>query len=357
MAKRYTYIPKKRIKKVVTKGGYEYGAKDVMDGAYVKGMRKKYWGGGKMAKGGEVGVSPEAEQQALSMIGFDWFKMDRPSQISVVNELVEDGLIPKFAKGGGVAEKLVVEFTLGDGKKVKKTFDSKADMDEGITDYMMNHDVDEVKVLEEEEAPAPAKEEKKKADLFKMAKVEKKGTPKGKTKEGVEVEGLEGDIQEYKRLNQQIKMLTADKELISGKIKEVGKEKYLELYEDKRRVPENFNLVSGDEQIMFVVADSYTKVTDEKQAMLENYGEGLVETVTTYKFTDLIEKKLPNGMTIGEVVTQMIMDNEEIPEKDKMNLITAEVVTRVPKGTIKRLLDYDDPSQVYNLIQPIVSLR
>jgi hypothetical protein len=247
---------------------------------------------------------------------------------------------------GGVAEKIKVSFTMGDGSVVVKTYDSKADSDEGIADFMMENDVTDVKVEEEKK--------KSLADIVK--KTEKKGA-KGKEKESVDVDGYESDIAEYKRLNEKIKMLTADKELIGGKLKSVGKEKFIELYEEKRRTPDNFLLRDGDEQILFMVQDKYIKVTPEKEAMLDNYGKGLVETVTTYKFTDLIEKRLPNGQTIGEVVVGMIMDNKMIPDMDKMNLITAEVVTRIPKGTIDRLMEYKDPAEVFTLIEPIVALK
>jgi hypothetical protein len=269
-----------------------------------------------------------------------------PSFQASVERAVKMGWGGKVMAEGGVAEKIKVSFTMGDGSVVVKTYDSKADSDEGIADFMMENDVTDVKVEEEKK--------KSLADIVK--KTEKKGA-KGKEKESVDVDGYESDIAEYKRLNEKIKMLTADKELIGGKLKSVGKEKFIELYEEKRRTPDNFLLRDGDEQILFMVQDKYIKVTPEKEAMLDNYGKGLVETVTTYKFTDLIEKRLPNGQTIGEVVVGMIMDNKMIPDMDKMNLITAEVVTRIPKGTIDRLMEYKDPAEVFTLIEPIVALK
>lgn len=265
---------------------------------------------------------------------------------SSVEQAVKMGWGGKVMAEGGVAEKIKVTFTLADGSVVSKSFDSKSDSDEGIADFMMSNDVTDVRVEEEKK--------KSLADLVK--KTEKKGA-KSKDKPSVEIDGYEGDIAEYKRLNEKIKMLTADKELIGGKLKAVGKEKFIELYEERRRTPENFLLKDGDEEILFMVQDKYIKVTPEKEAMLNNYGKGLVETATTYKFTELIEKKLPNGQTIGEIVVGMIMDNKMIPEDDKMNLITAEQVTRIPKGTIDRLMDYKDPAEVFTLIEPITALK
>jgi len=253
-----------------------------------------------------------------------------------------------MAEGGSVAAtKIKVIYTLGDGKMVTQNYNSKEESDEGIANYMIENDVVDVKV----------EEEKKKSSLADIAKVEKKGAKSKSDQPKVELDGYESDIAEYKRINERVNIMKAEKEIVSGRIKEAALQKWLEMYEDKRTNPDTIKLVDGDESILYVPQDKYLSVTDEKKAMLENYGKNLVETVTTYEFTDLIEKELPNGQTIGEVVIGMIMDNKLIPERDKMNLIKAKVVSRVPKGTIDRLLDFENPEEVFKLVQPTVMLR
>lgn len=329
--------------------------------ANVEKATKMGWGGKVMAEGGRIKVTDGDDTFYLTYIDSTHFFLSNSPEYkgnpyhigqfrsrpfyNEVNDWLKNHK-HKMAEGGAVGEKVKVTFTLAGGKTVTKTYDSKADSDEGIADFMLENDVEDIKV----------EEEKKKSLLDIVKKVEKKGA-KSKDKPTVEIDGAESDIAEYKRLNEKIKMLTADKELIGGKLKAIGKEKFVELYEQKNRTPENFLLADGDESILFMVQDKYIKVTPEKEAMLENYGKGLVETVTTYKFTELIEKKLPNGQTIGEVVVGLIMDSSVIPENDKMNLITAESVTRVPKGTIDRLMEYDNPEEVFNLIEPITALK
>lgn len=363
--------PEQQAQELIGADWFKMSAQD--QAAFTKEMQRE--GLIKMENGGAIQTSPEKFWQTLDtklrkdllqehlvmgedepMYDFTIKKLRKvaflpyealtPEYQANVEAAVKMGWGGKVMAEGGVAEKIKVTYTLADGKVVTKTYDSKSDSDEGIADFMMDNDVSDIKV----------EEEKKKtlADIVK--KTEKKGA-KSKEKPAVDIKGYESDIAEYKRLNERIKMLTADKELIGGKLKSVGKEKFVELYEEQRRTPDNFLLRDGDEEILFMVQDKYIKVTPEKEAMLENYGKGLVETVTTYKFTDLIEKKLSNGQTIGEVVVGMIMDNEMIPEQDKMNLITAEVVTRVPKGTIDRLMEYKEPAEVFTLIEPITALK
>ena len=67
--------------------------------------------------------------------------------------------------------------------------------------------------------------------------------------------------------------------------------------------------------------------------------------------------ELKNGMTIGELLSTFIQENDLIPDEVKGNLIIQETSMRVPKGTINRLLEYDNPKEIFYLIQPVVALR
>ena len=60
-----------------------------------------------------------------------------PSFQASVERAVKMGWGGKVMAEGGVAEKIKVSFTMGDGSVVVKTYDSKADSDEGIADFMM----------------------------------------------------------------------------------------------------------------------------------------------------------------------------------------------------------------------------
>ena len=138
-------------------------------------------------------------------------------------------------------------------------------------------------------------------------------------------------------------------ELIGGRLKEAGKDAFLELYEQNRRKPDNFNIVDGDEEILFIVMDKYKKVEPEKEAMLEKY-EGLLEKVTTFKFNpDVLDR-------VGEKVSELIM-NSDLSEEDKSNLIIKEETVAIKKGSIDRLMDYEDPEQIFDLVEPIMALK
>jgi hypothetical protein len=101
---------------------------------------------------------------------------------------------------------------------------------------------------------------------------------------------------------------------------------------------------------MLIVMDKYTIVDENKAGILSNF-DGLLAENVVYKFNaDLVEK-------YGAVLSELIINCPEIDDLDKGNLITGENTFSVAKGSIDRLMQYDNPEQVFELINPIVALK
>lgn len=289
----------------------------------------------------EQTVSEAAEQAVGSAT---WHRLDEMQKAGVVGELVSDGVIGvRMAEGSMVATGFKVTYILMDGKKVERKYKSKEDMDEGIADAYMEFDIENIEV--EEDKPA-----KEKVGLFAMAKKAEPKKAKGAPKPEVVVDGIESEIARYDELKEIINNAKAEQELIGGRLKEIGKENFLELYEEKGRKPENFNLKDGDEEILFIVMDKYKKVEPEKEAILEKY-EGLLEKVTTYSFNPEVLDR------VGDVVERLIMDNKELSDNDKAKLLIVDTTVAVKKGSLDRLMDYDNPAEIFDLIEPILALK
>ena len=286
-------------------------------------------------------VSEAAEQAVGSAT---WHRLDEMQKAGVVGELVTDGVIGvRMAEGSMVATGFVVTFILMDGKKVERKYKNKEDMDEGIANAYIEFDIENIEVAEEK----PAKE---KVGLFAMAKKAEPKKSKGAPKPEVVVEGIEEEIARYDQLKEIINSAKAEQELIGGRLKEIGKENFLEIYEEKGSKPDNFNLKDGDEEILFIVMDKYKKVEPEKEALLEKY-DGLLEKVTTYSFNPEVLAR------VGNVVEKLIMNTKEISEADKEKLLIVNTTIDIKKGTIDRLMDYDNPEEIFDLIEPILALK
>jgi hypothetical protein len=201
---------------------------------------------------------------------------------------------------------------------------------------------------------APAK----KSSLFSSAKpVPATAAARKKVREQVQVNGIADEIARYDELKANINNAKAEQEVIGGRLKELGREKFLDLYEQRGVRPANFDLADGDQNILLEVTDKYLKVEPEKAELLRQF-DGLLEEKTTYEFdSELLEKQVSDGMTIGDVVSMLIQDSKLIPDSDKANLIKAKMSMRVPKGTLDRLMQYDNPRQVFSLISPILALK
>lgn len=269
----------------------------------------------------------------------------------------EEKLFSWFAKGGVATEgKFLVKYYLKESPNdfKEKIFD---DRDKAEFFFETIQDDDDIVVMPIEEVVEKASAPTKSKNLFSAAKPVPVTKTAAKKRERVEVNGISDLIRRYDELNAKIKDAEAAKSVIGGELKEIGREKFLDLYEDRGFRPANFDLADGNENILLEVTDKYLKVEPEKAAILENY-DGLLEVKTTYEFNaEILEKKVSDSMTVGDVVSMLIQDSKLLSDSDKENLIKAKTTMRVPKGTIDRLLEYDNPREVFNLISPILALK
>lgn len=308
---------------------------------FMEDEEDEYAKGGKLRKHRRRKKS--LEERAEELVGSqEWHMLDRAEKADVISEMITEGILPVFAKGGVAdAQSYKVKFTLSNNDIVEVDYSSKEDMDNGIADFYLANDVDNVEVIEQEE---------KKKGLFDMAKKAPAKKSASKEKPEVIVEGIESEIARYDELKEIINNAKAEQEIIGGKLKAIGTEEFLNMYEEDKRKPENFNLADGDEKILFIVMDKYKKVEPEKAAILRKY-KGLLEEVTTYSFNPEVLDR------VGDVVSNLIMNSDELSDEDKKRLLIVDTTVAVKKGSIDRLMDYDNPEEIYALIEPIVALK
>ena len=307
-----------------------------------KHFSNKMADGGMMAKGGYTSRHRKRtlEEKAQEMYGSDWFDLDERTR----KKLIDDLRITKGEKGLIVGDKYVVTFTLDNGKTIKKSYSTKDELDEGIGDIYMENDVIDIKIEEPK-----AKEEEKKG-IFKLAKITEKTTKAKEKRQGVVIEGIESDISRYEELKAIMKNAKAESDLIGGKIKELGFEKWLELYEKSRTNPNSIDLIDGDETIMLQVKDAYKKVIPEKKVILQEKYPDLIETTIVFNLNPTLLDKY------GEVITNLINNSKDIEEKDKENLIKGESTTIIKSGSVDKILNYPNPEEVFILIEPTIAL-
>ena len=178
-----------------------------------------------------------------------------------------------------------------------------------------------------------------------------KETAKKTDKKVINAPELGNKIQRFAELKQLIDSATGELKMIEGDIKGIGKKLFMSEYKQQRSTPDNFKIQDETgNSCMFICMDKYTIVDETKAGILANF-EGLLAENVVYKFNaDLVEK-------YGAVLSELILNCSDIDDLDKGNLISGEKTFSVAKGSIDRLMQYANPEQVYELINPIVALK
>ena len=178
-----------------------------------------------------------------------------------------------------------------------------------------------------------------------------KETIKKTDKKVLDAPELGSKIQKYAELKQLIDSATGELKMIEGDIKATGKELFMAEYLKYKNTPDNFKIKDNTgNSCMLIVMDKYTIVDESKAAILGSY-DGLLAENVVYKFNaELVEK-------YGQVLSELILNCPNIDDIDKGNLISGEKSYSVAKGSIDRLMQFNNPKQVFELINPIIALK
>ena len=164
-------------------------------------------------------------------------------------------------------------------------------------------------------------------------------------------------VQKLEQLQDTMKSAKAKADMISDELKDLGKEKWAELYAETGKNPgsvmlEQVNDLDDTAQFMFVPTDKYITINEERADELrETYGDDIVEEDTTFSFDSrMIEK-------YGEVLSELIMNSPDIAESDKEKIIKATTKFSVAKGTIDNFNKYGEVSEVMEAVRPVVAIK
>ena len=195
---------------------------------------------------------------------------------------------------------------------------------------------------------------KEEISIFGGAKTKAPSVAKKDDKEVVVVKGLEEKLLEFEFIKAQIKDLTAQEKTLNSEIKDIAKEKFVELYQSKRSNPNTFLIKDGEGCVMILPSDAYIKIGSEARAneLMEAYGDDAVTVDEQFVFNNSV---LQRNM---KAIEKAIRDAKGVSDDDKRDLIDRIVEFKVAKGFIDRLYEYGENMEtVMNDIQPIISLK
>ena len=198
------------------------------------------------------------------------------------------------------------------------------------------------------------------ANLFAKAKKAAPATTKSAKDKKVRLQVTDPNffskIEKLEQLNDRMKSDKAQADMISDEIKDLAKSEWADYYTKTGKNPESVMIcqeVAGDTaQVMFVPTDKYITVTEARaEELRETYGDEIVEEETTFSFdATMIEK-------YGEVLSMLIENCPDITDADKEKIIKATTKYSVAKGTIDKLNQYGDVTEVMEAVKPVVALK
>ena len=163
-------------------------------------------------------------------------------------------------------------------------------------------------------------------------------------------------VEKLEQLNDTLKSAKAQADMLSDELKDIAKAEWCDYYAKTGKNPESVVIcqeVAGDtSQFLFVPSDKYITVTEARaEELRETYGEEIVEEETTFSFdSTMIER-------YGEVLSMLIENCPDITEADKEKIIKATTKYSVAKGTIDKLNQYGDVTEVMEAVKPVVALK
>ena len=163
-------------------------------------------------------------------------------------------------------------------------------------------------------------------------------------------------VEKLEQLNDTLKSAKAQADMISDEIKDMAKSEWVDYYSQTGKNPESVMIVqevAGDTaQVMFIPMDKYITVTEARaEELRETYGEEIVEEDTTFAFDSAMIEKY------GEVLSMLIENCADITDADKEKIIKATTKYSVAKGTIDKLNQYGDVTEVMEAVKPVVALK
>ena len=163
-------------------------------------------------------------------------------------------------------------------------------------------------------------------------------------------------VEKLEQLNDTLKSAKAQADMISDEIKDMAKSEWVDYYSQTGKNPESVMIVqevAGDTaQVMFIPTDKYITVTEARaEELRETYGEEIVEEDTTFAFDSAMIEKY------GEVLSMLIENCVDITDADKEKIIKATTKYSVAKGTIDKLNQYGDVTEVMEAVKPVVALK
>lgn len=195
-------------------------------------------------------------------------------------------------------------------------------------------------------------------NMFEMlAKTAKSKKSKKNDKPIININGDEFDVnlKSFVNLKKELDNVKTQFSLVQNYLKEKTLDKWYKLYKTNGSYPGSV-LVTSDSESSFLFApnDKYLSLNDDSiDELIDKYGKKIISENIKFTFNSKLLDKY------ASILTELIMNSDDIDEDDKMKLIIPEKNVTISKGSIEKAftIGKGNIKEYLEDIQPIFSLR
>ena len=143
---------------------------------------------------------------------------------------------------------------------------------------------------------------------------------------------FEADLKRMADIDAKMAELEAEKATLDLGVREEAKTAMANLYNQKNSFPGSLKVVAGSRSFLFITADKYIKIDEERaEELTKKYGKELVTENTVFSLNTAMVQKY------SQVISDLIEGSKKIANEDKEKLIESTTAWSIAKGTISNL--------------------
>lgn len=174
----------------------------------------------------------------------------------------------------------------------------------------------------------------------------------------VEDSELKELIENYKQKHEESGLAKKESDSFSKNIKKIAEKQWLEYYKETGQNPgtiviEAQDVIDGSfSSITYIPSNRFKSITDKNLDSIKGViGDEFLDNKVEHVISNDIYTKYQ------DLITDFILNNENIDDKDKINFITKTEKVSIKKETLDNLTEFDDIQKVLETISPVFSIK
>ena len=180
--------------------------------------------------------------------------------------------------------------------------------------------------------------------------------------ESMDEKELYDKIVKLEEVGKNVKKYKKEEDKLKGVLKTLSLSEYLEEYKLTNENPGTIIIEAYNDgkkgEFMYLIGDKYITIKNENDAndLISKYGNTVIKKERTYTFNnEMVEK-------YSEVLSNMILESDEIEEEDKGSIYVVSEKYKVVNGAIDDLMNISENSKenierIFEDIKPIETIK